>query len=493
MGMTETIMKSLLFLNPTKDRYNEIKANLSAQNDLNINKITDRIVMKYLSLRCTTDEIRARQQIFRALETDSFKNGMHMVKEKINLLSAASIAYTNSSNEVERIFNAKRLCLAYIDASRTILKIEKGFLLTDRLVSDIENKSANIKAIEKAEADSRAAFKTVTDFRLTFDYETKVTKNNIHIESMAVRLRKSAYELDFGDGTAKREMSLGVSEQLSAALLRLYPDEMRELSVFKDKLVALVDAELLIFEEELNFYFGILELCERAKEHGINITIPELTDEKQFIAESAYDATLIYKNEYNIVPNGLFFYPDKGVYFLTGANGGGKTTYLRSAAVNLIFALTGCPVFGKGIKFWAFDGVFAHFPSDERFTDSGRLLEEKKRVDEILAKTTSRSFVFLNETFSGTDGVKGTALAIETAKTLAEKGAFLLYITHFHEVADSELPMLHTEIDAGCANKRTYKIVPGDGSRRSYAADILKKYNLTKQKLIERFGDRSEA
>ena len=486
-------MKSLLFLNPTKDRYNDIKADLSALNDLNIGKITSRIVMKYLSLRCTADEIKARQEIFIALKSNSFKNAILMIKENINNLSTAYKAYNNSANELEKIFNAKRLCHAYVDTTYDILKLQTGLKLTNRLITDIKDKTPDIKKIEKAEYDTKPVFNIISDFRLSFDYETNVIKNNIEINDYASRLRKNAVELGLSEGTANHEMSLGISEQLSAAIIRLYPEEIRVVSVFKDELVSLVDTDLLVLEEELNFYFGVLEVCEKAEEYGIDVTIPELTEEKQYVAENAYDVTLIYKNEHSIVPNLMFFYPRKGVYFLTGANGGGKTTYLRAAAVNLIFALSGCPVFGTGIKFWAFDSVFSHFPSDERFTDSGRLLEEQKRIDEILAKTSDKSFVFLNETFSGTDGVKGTALAVETAKTIAERGAFLLYITHFHEVADSKLPMLHTEIDTDSENKRTYKIVIGDGSRSSYAADILRKYNLTKQKLTERFGGRSDA
>ena len=93
---------------------------------------------------------------------------------------------------------------------------------------------------------------------------------------------------------------------------------------------------------------------------------------------------------------------------MLGANGGGKTTYLRALGINLILFLAGCPVFATEAEMYPFDIVLSHFPKDERFDHSGRLDEERKRTEEMLNIAQNKAgFLFFNETFSGTDDKRG--------------------------------------------------------------------------------------
>ena len=104
------------------------------------------------------------------------------------------------------------------------------------------------------------------------------------------------------------------------------------------------------------------------------------------IAKELYDISLLAKNCENIVPNDADFTEYEPFCFLLGANGGGKTTYLRALGVNLILFLAGCPVFAKEAEIYPFDIVLSHFPRDERFDNTGRLDEERKRTEEMLNK-----------------------------------------------------------------------------------------------------------
>lgn len=172
---------------------------------------------------------------------------------------------------------------------------------------------------------------------------------------------------------------------------------------------------------------------------------------------------------------------------MLGANGGGKTTYLRALGINLLFFLAGCPVFAKQAEIYPFDTVLTHFPKDERFDNTGRLDEERKRIAQMLADTRDKkAFLLLNETYSGTDEARGFALLTETASQIVDAHHFGLYVTHFHEVMALDVPVLSAEVDTSNGNKRTYRIVRSKGSASSYALDILKKYRLDKESLTAR-------
>jgi len=118
-------------------------------------------------------------------------------------------------------------------------------------------------------------------------------------------------------------------------------------------------------------------------------------------------------------------------------------------------------------------------------------VEEAARVDDLLARCPQDSFVFLNETYSGTDDVKGAELTVECAARLRRLGAFGLYVTHFHEVASRGFPMLTTVIDERDSSHRTFRIVKQKGAGSSYAEDILKKYGLDAATLERRAADES--
>jgi len=228
-------------------------------------------------------------------------------------------------------------------------------------------------------------------------------------------------------------------------------------------------------------------LIQRVTKLGVPHSIAKISQKTQYIAKELYDISLLAKNCETIVPNDADFTENEPFCFLLGANGGGKTTYLRALGVNLIFFLAGCPVFAKEAEIYPFDIVLSHFPRDERFDNTGRLDEEGRRTEEMLKAAQDKiAFLLFNETFSGTDDKRGFDLLTDTVAKIAESKQLGLYVTHFHEVMSLDYPVLSAEVDLSDANKRTFRIVRSKGSASSYASDILKKYRLDKAALAAR-------
>ena len=205
-------------------------------------------------------------------------------------------------------------------------------------------------------------------------------------------------------------------------------------------------------------------------------------------AANAYDITLIAKGESNIVPNDVLFSDTEPFFYLTGANDGGKTTYLRTVGVLVLLFLLGCPVPAENAEIGGVNCIYTHFPRDERFDGSGRFIEEKTRVDEILGKCDKSSLVLLNETLSATNEENAIKFTTELAHRLNGDGVMGLYITHQHDISASEtIPFLQVVVDENDGNRRTFKIRRSRNSGGSFAGEILERYGLMPEALKERF------
>ncbi|MBR2010429.1 MAG: hypothetical protein IKA06_01590 [Clostridia bacterium] len=285
----------------------------------------------------------------------------------------------------------------------------------------------------------------------------------------------------------RKPQNIKINLSLSDAMCHLYADKVAHIEAEIAKYADIDFYEPTIYIPEIKFFLEIRNLIQRAMGIGVPHCISKIANTPKYAAKKLYDISLLAKNCENIVPNDADFTENEPFYFLLGANGGGKTTYLRAVGINLILFLAGCPVFAKEAEIYPFDIVLSHFPRDERFDNTGRLDEEKMRTEEMLTKAQNKAaFLFFNETFSGTDDKRGFDLLTDTVAKIAESKQFGLYVTHFHEVMSLDYPILSAEVDLSDANKRTFRIVRSKGSASSYASDILKKYRLDKDSLAAR-------
>lgn len=96
--------------------------------------------------------------------------------------------------------------------------------------------------------------------------------------------------------------------------------------------------------------------------------------------------------------------------------------------------------------------------------------------------------ILLNETYSTTSKEVAVLKTNELATKLSKMNVFGIYITHQHSIDSNEIPVLSVIVDETDENKRTYKISKMAQEKKSFADDILKKYDLTKEALQSRFG-----
>jgi DNA mismatch repair protein MutS len=131
---------------------------------------------------------------------------------------------------------------------------------------------------------------------------------------------------------------------------------------------------------------------------------------------------------------------------ITGPNMGGKSTYLRQAALLVILAQMGCFVPAERMRFGLVDRVYTRIgASDNVARGRSTFMVEMTETATILNTATARSLILLDEMGRGTATFDGLALAWATLEFLhAEVGARTLFATHYHELTmlAEQLPRL---------------------------------------------------
>jgi DNA mismatch repair protein MutS len=121
---------------------------------------------------------------------------------------------------------------------------------------------------------------------------------------------------------------------------------------------------------------------------------------------------------------------------ITGPNMGGKSTYLRQAAMLVLMAQMGSFVPAESLRYGLVDRIYTRIgASDNVSRGRSTFMVEMTETATILNTATNRSLILLDEMGRGTATFDGLSLAWATVEFLhAETGARTLFATHYHEL-----------------------------------------------------------
>ena len=139
------------------------------------------------------------------------------------------------------------------------------------------------------------------------------------------------------------------------------------------------------------------------------------------------------------IPNDLYLNDTSNlIAVITGPNMGGKSTYLRQAALIAILAQTGSFVPADAATLPLIDRVFTRIgASDNLARGRSTFMVEMTETAAILNTATSRSLVVLDEIGRGTATYDGLALAWAVVEHIhARTRAKTLFATHYHELTE---------------------------------------------------------
>ncbi|HEY2461084.1 MAG TPA: DNA mismatch repair protein MutS [Candidatus Acidoferrum sp.] len=139
------------------------------------------------------------------------------------------------------------------------------------------------------------------------------------------------------------------------------------------------------------------------------------------------------------VPNDLYFEQGKQqLLLITGPNMGGKSTYLRQAALIVLMAQIGSFVPARQAKLPLIDRIFTRIgASDNLARGRSTFLVEMSEVATILNHATPSSLILLDEVGRGTSTFDGLSIAWAVVEHLQKHTrARTLFATHYHELTE---------------------------------------------------------
>ncbi len=310
-----------------------------------------------------------------------------------------------------------------------------------------------------------------------FGYYIEISKSNLHAVP----------------GDYHRKQTIAGGERFTTPALKEYEEKVlgaderileRELEIF-EALRKAVAADAGRIQDTARALATLDVLAGLAEAAAIaNYTKPHVHDGDELVVTDGRHPVVERYASGPFVPNDIDLNgAARQLVVLTGPNMGGKSTYLRQAALIPLLAQIGSFVPAKAAKVPIVDRIFARVgASDNIARGQSTFMVEMQETAHILRAASSRSLVVLDEIGRGTSTFDGLSIAWAVAEYLATNPAArpkTLFATHYHELTDlaDALPGV---VNAHVAAREwkddiifLRKIVPGR-SDRSYGIQVAR-------------------
>ncbi|MEW6732001.1 MAG: DNA mismatch repair protein MutS [Acidobacteriota bacterium] len=303
----------------------------------------------------------------------------------------------------------------------------------DELRSVRKNAQGLIAAIETRERGRTGISSLKVKFNNVFGYFIEVSKANLkHVPDDYERKQTLVGAERFTTPELKQleEKVLGAEEHIAEIEQELFQDIRRQIATQTQRIQRTAHILALI-----DLLFTLAEVAAR-----YNYCRPTLHEGDDIMLRAARHPVVEAQCE-RFIPNDLYINnTTHRLLIITGPNMGGKSVYLRQAALICIMAHIGSFVPAEEARIAILDRIFTRVgASDNLARGRSTFMVEMTETANILNTATPRSFILLDEIGRGTATFDGLSLAWAIAEYLhdaSQHAAKTIFATHYHEMTE---------------------------------------------------------
>jgi DNA mismatch repair ATPase MutS len=197
----------------------------------------------------------------------------------------------------------------------------------------------------------------------------------------------------------------------------------------------------------------------------------------QFACKDLRDACLVLKMGAAVVGNAVEA-EGRGLIVVTGANQGGKSSFLRAYGVAQLMMQAGMFVCAEAYVGERCTGLFTHYKREEDASlKSGKLDEELARLNDIADAIRPGGLFLSNESFASTNEREGSEIARQTVSALRERRIMVVAVTHLFDfahrlAAEHRADTLFLRAERREDGSRSFKLVVGEALSTSFGQDL---------------------
>lgn len=232
---------------------------------------------------------------------------------------------------------------------------------------------------------------------------------------------------------------------------------------------------------ELAFYVGCANLHAKLAALGVPSCFPQplVVGTRSLQCDGLCDASLALSMGRSVVGNALDA-DGRQLAIITGANQGGKSSFLRSVGLAQLMMQSGMFVAAESFAGELCTGLFTHCKREEDTTlHSGKFDEELRRLSAIVDRLRPGAMVLFNESFASTNELEGSEIARQVLGALLERGIKVFFVTHLYTFARGlfdhpPIGAIFLRAERLEDGRRTFRIIEGEPLETSYGVDLYR-------------------
>ena len=346
----------------------------------------------------------------------------------------------------------------------------------DELRDISRNSKQYIAQIENRERGRTGIQSLKVRFNNVFGYYIEITKSNIHLAAPDYERKQTLVNAERFTTPELKELEVKILEA-EERMLAIERDMFHEIRAFAASHAVRI-RETAAAVAELDVTATLAQVAAECR-----YTRPKFSDGEIRVAGARHPVIekLSERDAIRFTPNDLYLSGDQFIAVITGPNMGGKSTYLRQAALLVILAQMGSYVPADSALLPLVDRVFTRIgAADNLSRGRSTFMVEMTETAVILNTATARSLIVLDEIGRGTSTYDGLALAWAVIEHVHRNlRAKTLFATHYHELTELAEQLdgvrnLHVSVkEAGDQIIFLRKVEPGRADR-SYGIEVAR-------------------